>query len=473
MGRVVTDSRVLSEIARASFAKNPAGTSSYLFTYSSAAIPASDQTTTSYRSGLEIPAEEADDPAGATSQADFINRLANEHQRTKGGHDNGHEFDTETREAFYSHPYVDTNPSDIPGRGRYVGPLVPKPTTGDLDDNWPSTDASSYSDVYGTRFIKETTPSNPLVDLSVTLGELLHKGVPNLRPSRKIDTPSIIDRSPIRNSNGVIIGYRKSPVTRSKRNATSELLEVPGRYVGYQFGVSPLGSDIGKSAYALVEAKRLVEELGSQNGKTTRRRRTLPEIKYENTVSAPLDLASNGLYFRTAFSPNLPLSRTGAVSLTVTNKWSFSGAYSWYLPTGEDLWSRVTRRNAQAHRLFGIDVNPSSVYNLLPWSWLVDWVVDLGDVVQNINELSNDNMVLRYGYVMCHTVAERTYTYPSVTYRGSGASSGPISVTLRSERKQRWRATPYGFGLNPDTFSERQWSILAALGISWGSDKLR
>lgn len=469
MGRVQTDSRVLSEIARASFAKNTAGTSSYLYTFSSVQIPASDQTTTSYRSSLEVPIEEADDPVGATSQADFINRLANEHQRTRGGHDNGHEFDTETREALYSHPYVDTNPADIPGRGRYVGPLVPRPNAGVLE--WPLTDASDQSAAYGTRFIKETTPSNPLVDLSVTLGELLHKGVPNLKPGRKAHTPTTRYQV-ITLPNGKQVTRRYTGAPR-RRTVVSELSEVPGRYVGYQFGVQPLGKDIGNSAYALVEAKRLLEELGSQNGKTTRRQRVMKEIKHESTANAPLELASNGAFFRTAFTPNLPLSATGAVSLTVTRTWSFAGAYSWWLPTGNDLWSRLTRRNSQAHRLFGLDVNPSSVYNLLPWSWLVDWVFDLGDVIQNINELSNDNMVLRYAYVMCHTVAERTYTYPSVTYRGTGASSGPISVTLRSERKQRWRATPYGFGLNPDTFSDRQWSILTALGLSWGADKLR
>jgi len=35
--------------------------------------------------------------------------------------------------------------------------------------------------------------------------------------------------------------------------------------------------------------------------------------------------------------------------------------------------------------------------------------------------------------------------------------------------KKRVKATPYGFGLDTDAFTPRQWAILGSLGISRGS----
>jgi len=40
-------------------------------------------------------------------------------------------------------------------------------------------------------------------------------------------------------------------------------------------------------------------------------------------------------------------------------------------------------------------------------------------------------------------------------------------------KKERAKATPYGFGVDPATFSEWQWSILAALGLTLGPHKMR
>jgi hypothetical protein len=39
--------------------------------------------------------------------------------------------------------------------------------------------------------------------------------------------------------------------------------------------------------------------------------------------------------------------------------------------------------------------------------------------------------------------------------------------------KCRWRATPYGFGLNTSGWNAYRWSILAALGIARGTQLLR
>jgi hypothetical protein len=78
--------------------------------------------------------------------------------------------------------------------------------------------------------------------------------------------------------------------------------------------------------------------------------------------------------------------------------------------------------------------------------------------------LSNDSLVLRWGYIMCHYTCRDTYLLDGVAVKGS--TGGPRSQTFVTDVKTRYRATPYGFGLDIASFSPRQWAILGALGIS-------
>jgi hypothetical protein len=61
-------------------------------------------------------------------------------------------------------------------------------------------------------------------------------------------------------------------------------------------------------------------------------------------------------------------------------------------------------------------------------------------------------------------------------YTLTGATCGgkpvQLSQTFGTIQKIRRKATPYGFGLNPNTFSTRQWAIIAALGLTFGGNKL-
>jgi hypothetical protein len=66
---------------------------------------------------------------------------------------------------------------------------------------------------------------------------------------------------------------------------------------------------------------------------------------------------------------------------------------------------------------------------------------------------------------MRHTVVTRTVRGNPATFY-SYPDTVPISSLYRSERKERWKATPYGFGLNMAGFTDQQWAILAALGMT-------
>jgi hypothetical protein len=141
------------------------------------------------------------------------------------------------------------------------------------------------------------------------------------------------------------------------------------------------------------------------------------------------------------------------------------------MPDDKSLWSRIEGYEQLSNKLLGTRVNPEVVWNLTPWSWVVDWFVDLGQIMSNASRLSEDGLVLRYGYLMSHTVDEDLRT--AVNARFSGGDISPVTTIARRETKERVKATPFGFGLNTLDFTAKQWAILYALGLTKGDRRLR
>jgi hypothetical protein len=114
--------------------------------------------------------------------------------------------------------------------------------------------------------------------------------------------------------------------------------------------------------------------------------------------------------------------------------------------------------------ILGLDLTPSTLWNLAPWTWAVDWFSNAGDVISNMSDWQDDGLVLRYGYMMEHSRATYAYTFEGPT--GLNGSLRPQPVVYVSESKRRVKATPFGFGLTWGGLTPIQLAIAAALGIS-------
>jgi hypothetical protein len=148
---------------------------------------------------------------------------------------------------------------------------------------------------------------------------------------------------------------------------------------------------------------------------------------------------------------------------TIVRRW-FSGAFTYSLPVGYKSHDAVTGYAARASVLFGAELTPSTVWNLAPWSWAVDWFTNVGDVLSNASDALFDGLVMRYGYIMEHSLIRDTYTYGGPTNMQSATTPQPL--TFVTETKLRRKANPFGFGLTWEGLSPRQVAILVALGIT-------
>ncbi len=305
------------------------------------------------------------------------------------------------------------------------------------DSAWPSLSAFDVSQIHakGTTAIARCLPTNPAADLGVALGEL-REGIPNLVGAQ-------------------LMRGRGSGAQRGA-----------GEYLNLEFGWKPLVSDVRSAAQAVKDSNKILTQYERDSGKHIRRRYRFPQTHTTTTYNTSPAVARPGMnaYFYSGPASGV-LER---VRVSTTDTW-FSGCFTYYLTQGDSARERLLRAEQQASRLLGIRLSPALLYQLSPYSWLADWCSNLGDIVHNIAAFANDGLVMRWGYVMCTQTITDTYRLLGVTLLNG---KKPLIQTFSTTQKVRYRATPYGFGLDTSSFSSRQWAILAALGIARGPRNL-
>jgi hypothetical protein len=150
-----------------------------------------------------------------------------------------------------------------------------------------------------------------------------------------------------------------------------------------------------------------------------------------------------------------------------TRKIWFSGSFTYQIPTIPGLSGKLENWLSEYDRLLGLSVNSSNAWQIAPWSWLIDWFLDIRQNLDAISVAHDDNLVVNYGY--CMEQIERSEIAKVQFTGGTGIAGNPFVHTQSSLlSKRRIRANPYGFVKEADS---SQWSayrlaVLGALGIS-------
>lgn len=234
-------------------------------------------------------------------------------------------------------------------------------------------------------------------------------------------------------------------------------------YLAVEFGWKPFLRDLRTFWSSLRRLDQQLDRLRKENGKWIRRRRTLVETSESGVVPDP----THKLVNVTSYVDN---PKTWVEWKRTTKVWCV-GRFRYYIPGLDDTSYKGTIE-AISH-IYGVRLTPSLVYELLPWSWLVDWFSNLGHIVNNYNAQLDENLVAKYAYVMRETEVVTTRKGTGVArYRTTripavyNSEAFECSVTTTSRTKSRVAASPFGFHLSLPDFSVWQLSILAALGLS-------
>lgn len=327
---------------------------------------------------------------------------------------------------------------DVPGGAtdfEYLGPLSARSNSvSPISTLWP---VLSYPDealitTLGATAIARCIPTNPVSDVMVFLGELKNDGLPH------------------------IIG------SSAFRDRALKFKNLGDEYLNVEFGWKPFISDIKKFAYASHNSEAIIKQYIRDSGHGVRRTYKFPTVTTTEVTDLTPGLPAPSLvtsYYRNG-ATLMPRQKT---RVTTVDYW-FSGCFTYHLHLGSSSEEKMALHAQLARKLAGLELTPEVLWELAPWSWAVDWAVNMGDILHNFAAFAQDGLVMKYGYMMAHSVIEDTYTIGETAYQNR--SIGPLSQTFGTDIKVRRKATPFGFGLSSGGFSTRQWAILAALGLS-------
>jgi hypothetical protein len=429
----------------------------YSLTYD---IPSNKQSTTSYRSGARFDQEH---PALTDGQiwtnatmGSFLNP-----------YDTGHDFDTSNM-----HTIVEPTKLSMHGVGEsflsfkpYLVNNVDYPVLGNSWYDLPDVNL----DALGAEFINRSIPTKPVLSISELIAQLAtHQEIPGVKGvlgsfAQAKDLNYLLDAS-------------------SLKQTIKNFLEKSGdSYLDLEFGWAPFVNDISLMLNAVsIEYSRL-RQFYRDSGRNVYRTRSAPVISSVSEIVAPRDLGSRdmpllwfggqGGDYRTDPWFGQMRGQYSVYDTYVQESW-FAGMYSYTIPNAKtflDKWAGVFD---QVQFALGLGLTPTVLWDLTPWSWLVDWFTDSGTIVNNGDLFSQNGLVMKYGYVMCRQVKTRAIVLGNATLNGKPI--GTFVTSAVSERKQRHKATPFGFGVNMDALSAYQLGILGSLaskGIQ--SPKLR
>lgn len=244
------------------------------------------------------------------------------------------------------------------------------------------------------------------------------------------------------------------------KNNLRRLVNLGNRYLDVEFGWKPFLSDL-RSLYQIQKTMHSrLEQLARDNGRRVRRRGVLRSTS--TPISSSTQQLSALLYPPLVGEMYNPLVGTRVSENHLEQKIWFSAGFRYHIPDlGTPQWTdRATRA------LFGANVNPSTIWEVMPWSWLIDWFSNVGAVLSNLSENAAENLAADYAFIMVETKNVATHRetqglnwFGSSTLYSAKATSSWIT-------KQRQAASPFNFGVIPADLSVRQALILAALGIS-------
>jgi len=295
----------------------------------------------------------------------------------------------------------------------------------------------------GTTAIARCIPTNPVADAGTFIGEL-KEGMPKMIGKELFKTR--------------LKDYRK----------------VGSEYLNVQFGILPMLSDLQKFAKAAMESEKILKQLERDSGKNLRRKFTFPdEVSTVRSTFNNRAADCNGLSVYPYCFVNPGGGTLTTVTNTVTKTW-FSGCFTYYLTLGDSSTEKFLRGAQEMRKLYGTEFSVETAWNLIPWSWLVDWDGNVGDVLHNVNRFQNDGLVMRYGYIMQEKTCKIDYTLSSQgSLKEETHSAGKeLRLTVVAKSKVRRTATPFGFGFDMKALTGRQSAILGALGVSRGPNRL-
>lgn len=313
----------------------------------------------------------------------------------------------------------------------------------------------SYTSSIAGQRMRQSTPTAPEIDLALVLAELR-------------DFPGLV-----RN-------------VLSLPRAWTSAREGAGQYLGAVFGFMPTGSDVMTLAEIAARSHEKVAAFERHANRQLRRSRV--DTLYEDTRIHELDYPtvnsqgdytmSGGWRFQAkgihAFAGNVSNVRyaphlTLAVELSRVVR-TFC-TFEYFIPNPLGLNTRMKEYKKKFEKLLGSGLTPGLLYDLTPFSWLIDYFLDVGGLLRYQNEVANNGVTAsRAGHTLVERVDATLFLsgynfYPGTSSTVSRKTTAYGSSTYSRETVRRRKGNPYSMSPSWD-LTTQQWAIVGALGLA-------
>lgn len=235
-------------------------------------------------------------------------------------------------------------------------------------------------------------------------------------------------------------------------DAIRNIKDIANYWLATSFGWAPLLTDIYKMYKAVQNLDDRLRFFIRNNGVPIRAKK---KVWSSSNSSVLYDSTNCGI------NRNTWVDFPGRTSLSSSWRHSISWTYQ------REVWASArfvywmkdlelpSRRKFVEMGLLGLNPTPAAVWNALPWTWLIDWFANIGDILDNMSSSMGNRLVAQSFYVMGQT--NRSYEWHGTD------GYFTCSATHSFETKVREIGHPYGLAFGA-ALSPFQFSILAALG---------
>ncbi len=260
----------------------------------------------------------------------------------------------------------------------------------------------------------------------------------------------------------------RETISRKQKLATRKGTSAPGEYVNISFGWLPIYRDIVRMLSLPERISRRVNRLMYRNG-------------LDNTFRTGFSLGSSPVSSPPSFTFDLLQgeSLVGVATHGIRST-ELRGVVNAGLRFPAIALPELQRKLMR--QAWGLYPDPEDVYNLVPWTWLIDWFGGLGDYVDAFNIINKDPSIINWGFITGISTGYIDTVHTSKATRIQKVSLTPpvpatvftenivenIARTGRLEWKLQLRKT-FGsaYGLRPandlQLFSGDQLTILGAI----------
>jgi hypothetical protein len=256
-------------------------------------------------------------------------------------------------------------------------------------------------------------------------------------------------------------------VRRKKKGFNLTLKDVSDDFLNYSFGWKPFVSDLIAMYRALANLDKRLSYLVRNASRPIRRHVTIDLVDFQDWPSLDRWLYSVAYLYKAPYD----MLENGHNSETITKRrWIYKPRYtqtleySYTLPNVSD-----TRRKIRAYLdAFGVRLDPSIIWNAIPFSFVVDWVIDVGGWLRRFtpNDLGMEIVIRDFSQsVKYHSIADITAELKYPSWHGYAIEKRDILSIERSYYERSTELVPMT-SLSFTTPNAMQFTLGGALVLS-------